>query len=144
MSGLSFEVPKIRQPLDLGRYSSELEGRRVYVWVNPPRGLKNEYFASTYNLGIGLRDETEDAGRISRLRGSLKRRKSARKVVRWYARLWSEEEAGDSFGGREIESFAEDLIDQDPAMWTFLCNATWRMINAWVENSKKASTALSL
>ena len=144
MSGLNFEVPKIRQPLDLGRYSPELEGRRIYVWVNPPRGLKNEYFASTYNLGIGLRDETEDAGRISRFAGSLKRRRSARKVVRWYARLWSEEAEGDSFGGREIESFAEDLIDQDPALWTFLCNATWKMINAWVESSKKASTALSL
>ncbi len=144
MAALNFEVPKIRRPLDLGKYSPELEGRQIYVWVNPPRGLKNEYFASTYSLGIGIKNETADgAGRISRFAGAFKRKRSARKVVRWYARLWSETEAGDNFGGREIEAFAEDLIDEDPALWTFLCNATWKMINAWVESSKKASMALS-
>ena len=142
---MTIEIPKVRKPLDLGGYSPELKGHFLYIWVNPPRGLKNEYFSSTYSLGIGLQaaEKPEDFNFIQRIAKGRKRQKSARKIVRWYAQLWSETDEGDSFGGAEIEAFAEELVDKDPAMWSFLCNATWVMINEWVETSKKALPVLS-
>ena len=137
---MTINIPKVRKPLDLGGYSPELEGHFLYVWVNPPRGLKNDYFKATYDLGDSMRavEAPDNFNFLGRAFKGRKRKRSARKLVRWYAQLWSEDEGGDSFGGPEIEATAETLIEGDPAMWSFLCTATWLMINEWLEDSKKA------
>ena len=142
---MEIKIPKVRMPLDLGGYSPELKGHFLYVWVNPPRGLKNDYFAATYDLGDGMKsvEAPDDFNWIERFIKGKKRKQSVHKIVRWYAQLWSESEHGDSFGGSEVEAMAEKLVEQDPAMWSFLCNSTWTMINDWVETSKKASMTLS-
>ena len=141
---MQFDIPKIRKPLDLGDYSPELRGQFLYVWVNPPRKMKDDYFSSTFALGDSLKafETPERFSWAQRLTKGRQRKRSARKLVRWYAQLWSGKD-GSSFGGDEIEAMAEKLIDDDPAMWTFLCNATWAMIGEWIETSKKVSTTRS-
>ena len=139
---MEIKIPKIRVPLELSEYSPELEGHTLYVWVNPPRRLKEDYFQASLNLGDTLQvvQKPGDFNWIQKLVKGKQRERSSKKIVRWYAGLWSETEDGGSYNGRDIEHFAEEIIESDPALWAFLCNKTWTMINEFLSAAKKAQT----
>jgi hypothetical protein len=144
-------IPKIRLPLDLGGYSSDNEGQLIYVWVNPPRRLKDDFFRETYLLGNGSNPGAKPGDKpileswrwLTKLRKDHKRKTLSNGIVKRYASLWSYTEDGEDIDKEEIFRFADQIQDLDPAMWVWMTTQTWIMIRGFLEAAKKAPTMLS-
>lgn len=128
-----FKVPRIYKPIDLGEYSGELDGIRLYVWVNPPRKLRAEYVRAI-QATMGLADAPTLLDRIRRKFHLLKR--TDRIVVEWFGKVWSEDGTLPIGPSRAVD-FSLELAETDPVLFAFLVDRTVRLLQEHAEDAKK-------
>lgn len=128
-------IPRIYEPIELGGYHPDLEGECVWVWVNPSRSIIQEFGARAL---ASLRPERP----LSRLRKFVAREDNNREIVAWFAKVWSLDAAHET-DEKEVVDFASQVVEQDPAIWDFLVNETWVLINLHRAMAKKGLGPLS-
>ena len=136
---MKFNIPKIIRPLEMVDYDDAMEGLALQVWVNPPRGIRNEnwdFQLELLKLSSELKEITKqeepDDKKIARL--DKKIATLNKELYVWFARLWSQAKDPDTHVAvEEIEAMTEE----DPAIWGFMTNGTLELIRDHAENVRK-------
>lgn len=136
---MKFNIPKIIKPLEMSEYDEAMAGLALQVWVNPPRGVHNEYWEIQSEL-LRLSREMDkliklknpDNKKIAVLDKEID--KNNQGVFAWFANLWSQSEDSDSHVSvEEIEAMTEE----DPIIWRFMTHKTMKLISEHQENIRK-------
>lgn len=117
---MDINIPKIVRPLELSGYAPELDGVRIYVWVNPPRALLAE-------LVDRVAEDAEDVE--ARLR-------RAYEII---STLWSQgADAETHWTAAEVERLIREKLDTDPSLFPWLREQTFSLIAAHRNAQKKS------
>lgn len=120
---MKIDVPKIVRPVDLGGYAEEMRGQVIYVWVNPPTVLLQEYFGLQDSLRTG-EDEKALEGQAARLREILAELLSqGPEELRWTA--------------DDISVLLMEKSETDPLLYPWVVNAIFEKIGEHRVRQKK-------
>lgn len=132
---MKFNIPRIYEPMNLGEYSEALNGQRLWVWVNPPRSIMEEYFdLVVHNAPV--------PGPLQRMKNLMSGGDGRKDLVGWFAKIWSED--GRTPTDEDVTEFAQELSEADPALWDFLVQKSFVTIGEHREAAKKAPAKLSV
>jgi hypothetical protein len=148
---MKFKVAKIVMPLELGEYAEVYSGKRLLVWVNPPRDVKHEreniLHKYSQTLKRVLKPESDaPVIKAKKTRGFIARMftkpdESAREVetinermFAWLNQIWSQHEDEDC--AWPVEDIRE-LYDADPAMYQWMVRRSVQMIAEFRSEAKK-------
>jgi hypothetical protein len=146
-------------PVNLGGYAPELEGRCLFVWVNPPRKKLTEYDELVTALqerelvqakrtlveedaesGGEKAEKTVLARAFDQVGRMLRRRKEQpaegidEQLLRWYAEIWS---CGPDDTGWTVAELRE-MEAEDPSVLSWMIAQTWAVRKAHIERKKKS------
>jgi|SRR5690242_5969121 len=156
---MKLSIPKLIVPLDLAEYNPELKGQSLYVWVDPPRKVFQQYDQLTLDA------EEEEARKIAadlatvagppenkklnlvetfkaawsslfnaRVKRSERRSEGTdRRILSWYAEIWSQDPAHPWTLDELIE-----LEDMNPALLGWLMAQTWVLMAENRDRKKKS------
>lgn len=154
------EVQKVVRKLRLGDYAPEYEDEGIGVWVNPTRAERDAWVEIRLELaecqdelgklmdeGGRRKDEggeEEKEGAMGTSRGEEvvaygRRVEAANEAVwGWFARMWSQgKDAAGHWTMEEVQELAAKLMEDDPAMWTWLMRRTHEMQAEYRAGAKK-------
>lgn len=121
---MKLDIPKIVRPVDLGGYAEEMRGQVLYVWVNPPLALLQEYFSSQESLRTGEEEKTLE-GHAARMREILAELLSqGPEELRWTA--------------DDISVLLMEKSETDPLLYPWLVDAIFEKIGEHRVRQKKA------
>lgn len=134
-------VPPITRPISLTDYVAELVNEdktpvTVYVWVNPPRELRNQ-LASLLAQTKELRARLEKAGGKDDL-GAIGQEmvQVSDGIFAFYAAIWSKHpNTATHWALDDVRALAGN--DTDPGLFDWLTTRTWETINAYQSGEKK-------
>lgn len=136
---MDIKIRRIYRTIYLADYFGDGEDT-IEVWSNPPRDLRAEW--------TEIREEsdkvTKDLVELAKREDATDEERTAladrfpivnNRFYGWFAKLWK-------FDGREvtteeIREFAIKCEKEDEALWLWLINATWSLINDQRELVKK-------
>jgi hypothetical protein len=149
---MKFQIAQIVLPLELSEYTEAYLGKRLMVWVNPPREVKEEResILRDYSRALKhvltpetiLRASPLKKGRdfLSRLFGTptpdVKSRLDAvnERMFAWLVKIWNQHEDEDcAWPVEDIRA----LYEADPAMYQWVVQRTVQMISDFRGESKK-------
>lgn len=137
---MDIKIRRIYRTIYLSDYFGEGEDT-IEVWANPPRDLRAEWT-----------DIREESNAVTKDLVALSKRKKKptdeeRKALTdrfplvndrfygWFAKLWKFD--GKEVAAEDIREFAIKCEKEDEALWLWLINATWSLINDQRELVKK-------
>jgi hypothetical protein len=120
---MKLDIPKIVRPVDLGDYAEEMRGKLIYVWVNSPVALLQEYFTLQDSIRTGEEEKVLES-QAARMREIL-----AELLSQGPQELrWTVDEVG------ELISTA----DTDPLLYPWVVNSIFEQIGQHRVRQKKA------
>lgn len=120
---MSINIPRLTSPIELGEYHPELQGGRIYVWVNLPKAKYIEYLGLMVSIG-----EATDEATITALGG---------RMVKALAELWSQhKDKSTHLSEEDVLRLVADK-DTDPQLYPWLVNETYSRLLAHRDASKK-------
>lgn len=134
-------VPPIVRPVDLAAYAPEIKrddggAVLVYVWVNPPVRVLDEYDAIRAEIdtnSAALAESASDAERVAQVGQRISA--TGQRLADWYSRLWSQGPDGTHWTAADVRDLGTS--DTDPALYPWLRNESWRLIREHRELSRK-------
>ena len=136
---MDIKIRKIYRKIFLSDYFGEGEDE-IEVWANPPRDLRAEW--------TDIREESEavsaDLVELAKREDATDDERNALaarfpvindRFYGWFAKLWRFD--GKEVTTEEIREFAIKCEKEDEALWLWLINATWNVINDQRELVKK-------
>jgi len=105
---VKINIPKTVTPLELSEYSHALT-EQMFVWVNPPRSLINQ-FAEIFNDPEIGQDEKFEA------------------IKKWLSEIWSQGAEGTHWTVDEVAEMFESTKETDPQFYPWLFSRTMQMI----------------
>jgi len=136
---MDIKIRRIYRTIYLSDYFGEGEDT-IEVWSNPPRDLRAEW--------TEIREEsdkvTKDLVALAKKKKATDEERNAlaerfpivnNRFYGWFAKVWKF--AGGEVTTEEIREFAVKCEKEDEALWLWLINATWSLINDQRELVKK-------
>lgn len=120
---MKIDIPKIVRPVDLGGYAEEMKGKLIYVWVNPPVSLLQEYFDLQKGILEGDDQKTLES-QAARMREVL-------------AELLSQGPEEMRWSAEDVAELLESTFDSDPLFYPWLVNAVFEQIGEHRKRIKK-------
>ncbi len=141
---MKIELKALVRPIYLRDYAQEYGDEVVYVWVNPPRRLRLEFFDVTAEFAGVLEQrakaaaaETPDAEVVAGFDRRLE--ELAQSLYGWFAQLWSQhEDAETHWTTEDVVQLMETCQDADPRLWSWLQDETWRLMTEHRDGVKKS------
>ncbi len=154
---MKIEIPKVVLAAPMGEYAPELQGKNLYVWVNPPRERLQAYDELVTSLQERELEKaretlapdepkdakgTEDKG-LGRVFEQVKRMLSVKrqtsdgidvKLLQWYAEIWSQGIDADTHWS--VDELRE-LEERDPSFLSWMIAKTWETRNEHLARKKK-------
>ncbi len=153
-----FEIPKTTRFLPLQEFDPEnkaLAGIGIFVWINPPRSMLEEFdnFTRAYNVALdelcirsglkpvksNLQDRLFQWVSLKSKREADRRFKKATEIFRrslhtWYSQLWSQ--------GPDVETHLtaaqlKKLFDKNPLLFEFMYIHSWKLIEAHTRDARR-------
>lgn len=154
---MKITIPRVVTPVSLANYAPELDGKNLYVWVNPPKDKLQAYNETVLSLQAQDVEEARQTlfpaesssekkeesallkayGLVSRFLSLKKERKPEgldQKLLDWYAEIWSQ-------GPQDSHWTVDELRvveSQDPAFLSWMIAQTWNVRSEHIERKKKA------
>lgn len=135
---MRFDIPKVIKPLNMNAYDMSMDGFELQVWVNPPRGIQNQFYEIRGNLQRTakqfdemleeLRDAAEEEKEILASQLDMlneKVRAVNDQIFGWYADILSRH--SDESTHVTIEELRE-VANEDPALWKFIAEGAQALI----------------
>lgn len=119
---MEIAIPKIVRPLRLAEYADELAEAVLYVWVNPPRS-----FLAQWREIVAVVAEALKANRVEPSHEAM--------IYGWLAECWSQ--GPDKWDAADVKKLADHCEDTDPALWSFVQDGMWRLINEHRASARK-------
>lgn len=124
---MQITIPRIVRPIELSEYAPELDGVRVYVWVNAPRDFYARHSA-LLKENDELRAQIDSANKqadIAALGESVRR--VGAEFVEFFRELWSQ--ASDPETHWTTESVTALItLDTDPGLYGWLCRRSFELV----------------
>ncbi len=141
---MKIELQQLVRPVFLRDYAEEYGEQVIYVWANPPRRLRLDYFEVTQEFGSILEErgklvETEppDVEALATLDRRLE--ELSRRIYGWFASLWSQDADPEThWTADEVVELVEACQDADPRLWSWLQDETWRVMAEHRDGVKKS------
>jgi hypothetical protein len=147
---MKIDVPKIVRPVDLGDYVEEMRGKLIYVWVNSPAELLDEYFSAQKSiiendaemeklLNLTGQDDEEKnltAAEISKLSQTMNSQAARMREI--LAELLSQGPVELRWTAEDIEELIVVKADTDPLLYPWLVDAIFKVIGEHRIRRKKA------
>ena len=134
---------KVTKTLDMSHYHKNYQGLKYTVWVNLPAKLKNKYsdiqdavyektrLVKELTLEYIKCEEKEKAAIQKKIKANQDEVLATNKDVwAFYAEVWDQKP-------EDVEELHRGLEKSDPALWSWLSNTTWNMINDHLRGFKK-------
>lgn len=126
---MKLEVKKIIRPLNLSEYAEEYGGQCLQVWLNPPSGKMDAYFARLDKFAA-LRNEYKSLpdGEIAR-KAEIEKEVAEldAAAVAWMADLWNQGPEETRVSLEDVRAFASECIENDPHLWVWVQQRTLQM-----------------
>lgn len=135
---MRFDIPKVIKPFEMSLYDMAMDGHVLQVWVNPPRGIQNEFYEIRARIQ-GTAKEFEE--HLEKLREAPEGEKAvlaqqtdminekARSVndqlFGWYADILSRHSDPETHVEAEM---LRSWSDADPAFWRFVAEGVQALI----------------
>lgn len=127
---MKITIPKTTHPLDLAEYDASFAGQSIDVWVNPPtEEVEKAWKALVRSTTIleAMKGETDKdkADEYSKTMDEI-----GEEEKKFFALVtgWSDE---------DVKEFIETSLKTDPALWTWLFLAVYKMARDYQANRKK-------
>jgi len=154
---MKIEIPKIVRPVDMGEYAEEMRGQLLYVWVNPPTALMDEYFRLRKDL-LETDDEINklaeksgspagktpqnNAGQApaddEKINGLVKAIESQAAGMRdVLAQLLSQGPEALRWTSEDVAALLTETADSDPQLYPWVVNAIFEQIGEHRARRKK-------
>ena len=156
---MKIQIPKVVIPVNMGEYAPELQGKDLFVWVNPPKQKIAEYndlvtVLQTKELQAARETLLPEAVDVSKANGksalvrtfdqlshwlTIKKNSSQRadeidqQLLDWYAEIWSQGPTDMQWTVDELRT----LESQDPAFLSWMIAQTWKVRAEHIEHKKK-------
>jgi hypothetical protein len=141
---MQITIHKIVRPLALREFAPEYGDQTVSVWVNPPRQLLEAYApvqAESRAIGRHIQELAKKGGEITEAdRQAVASMLSAvnQRFSAWFAEVWSQDEDPSTHAtAEEVQSLSVYCESEDPALWKFLIQGTWQLIDEHRLHAKK-------
>jgi len=128
---MKFKIKKVVKPLDLADYEEAYggqEGSIIYVWVNPPYSVREEYDEARKAIlemrnyeGDGLIEKNEEANQ---------------RLFEWYSKIWSQKD-GHEWPPEEVRELNQQCIEHDIGLWEFVITGTFDLLKRQQERIRK-------
>ncbi len=142
---MDIAIRRVTRPLWLREFAEEYDDIKLDVWVNPTRGMLTDYGdiqKASVGAVVRLKELAELVGTdpdnvtdkekasVAALMDDANNRTFA-----WYADVWSQ--GNEEITPDEVREFSIRCQEDDPALWEFILNKTWELINDHRDRSKK-------
>lgn len=144
---MKIEIPKIVRPVDLGEYAEEMRGQLLYVWVNPPTALMDEYFRLRKDLletddeinKLNPQDNKKAApANVEKINGLVKALESQAAGMRdVLAQLLSQGPEALRWTSEDVAALLTETADADPQLYPWVVNAIFEQIGEHRARRKK-------
>jgi hypothetical protein len=158
---MKIQIPKVVIPVNMGEYAPELQGKDLFVWVNPPKQKIAEYndlvtMLQTKELAAARETLLPEGAEVSKSPNGksplvrtfdqlsrwlkIKQETSQRadeidqQLLDWYAEIWSQGPPDTQWTAEELRT----LESQDPAFLSWMISQTWKVRAEHIEHKKKA------
>ena len=152
-----FNIPRIARPLDLAAYAPELAKEiaeappPIFMWINLSRDMRTEYFANQreahrLNLAIQEIDEKLQKAETEKDKAAVKADSESlvpqlaavgARIVTWWAEAWNQGPEAARWTAEEMQSLLAECFEKDPALWDFIVDECWRLVNQHREGARK-------
>jgi hypothetical protein len=141
---MEIKIPKITEPLDLGRYSPALAGQVLQVWVNPPPEKRKQSLKIDRRMKeIDAEEKTltpdkdpNDMARAAALEKESK--KLLEQLDDWLSEIWSQGAEETHLPAEYIRKFRTESYGTDPQLFGWMAGESVRMIMEHLGAVKKA------
>lgn len=157
---MKIDIQKIVRPIHLADYAPEYEGQVIYVWVNPPRQLRLDYWGVSQEFSRAdeertallaetakaIEEETltpdQQAAAAEQLEGFGRSLNDlAMQLFGIMAEMWSQnEDAETHWTAQDINELVEACTNQDARLWSWIQEQHWRLIEDHRTGVKKKSS----
>jgi len=132
----------IVKPLNLVEYHEDYEGLTLYVWVNLTHEMHKKY-TDLQVRGLTITNQIETRSkRIPKAKGEAKKKFKEQiaalteemeqvnlETHDWYSEVWSKhKDPSTHYSPAEVQDFAERMMEEDAALYKWICNRTQAMI----------------
>lgn len=140
---MPIQIRKVVRPLMLREFAKEYGEDYISVWVNPSREALTRYetarkLVEELKERISSLAENKNPSKadIQELGEELTRTNEL--LFAWYAEIWSQGlDATHHADAAAVKKLVDDCDREDPALWLFLIQGTWRLINEHLAGAKK-------
>lgn len=156
---MKIEVKKIVRPIPLREYAEEFGDEAIWVWVNPPRQVRLDYWqiaeefsafvSERLTLIEALADEAgedktldeldvpqETRERLEALDAKLE--SMSRRIYAWFAEMWSQsQDEAEHWTAAQVEEIATAFMETDPRFWGWIQEQHWRLLSEHRDGVKK-------
>jgi len=137
---MKIQYKKVVRPLDLADFAPEYAGAVIQVWVNPTREKlqERETIRQGLNTALGKLKESDpdNVEKLKQITGTIESIND--KYYAWLADNWSQAENEETHWTQaEVKELAENLIEDDPALWEFIQKRSFNMLQEYREHYKK-------
>jgi len=124
---MQIDIPRIVRPIELSEYAAELDGVRMYVWVNAPRDFYARHSALLAE-NDALRAQLEDVTAPDKLAAVGKDlQRIGGEFVEFFRELWSQGKNPETHWTTESVS-ALITLDTDPGLYGWLCRRSFELV----------------
>ena len=144
------ELPKIVERMPLEEYAPELAQESLFVWLNPPRDVRQHFYdierdmvAAGNELVELKKTETgepslQDAPRSVQAQALQSRiDKALLERDAWLSTVWSQGAAGTGISAEEVTKLRISTSDQDPQLFLWLARKALTMMDRHRTDLKK-------
>ena len=155
---MKIEIKPLVRPIRLREYAEEYGDEAIWVWVNPPRRLRQEHqriaedFQAVMDERAALLKDLEQVAATAEETGvapsepdpdvvaSLDQQitELSRRLYGVIAELWSQHDDAElHWTADDIEEMVEACSDADPPLWNWMQDELWRLILEHRQGIKK-------
>jgi hypothetical protein len=117
-----------------------LEGRRILVALSvtrkPDKDIPKDGVQCT-PLGTGTGEADEPQAKALDEELSQQAEALNQRMTAWWAEAWSQGPENARWTVEGVQAFLAECSEQDPALWDFIVNECWRMVNGHRESARK-------
>jgi hypothetical protein len=152
---MQINVVPIVRPIPLREYAPEYEAITVWCRVNPSRATLDQFTQLQEEMRCIEQDQQELEAQLQQtplepqalqaLLGPLveQMRHNSQQTFGWYAVLWSEgKDPATHWTAEGVQALASN--QDEPALWLWLCQRSWDLINEHRATRKKVSAPRSV
>ena len=136
---MKIQIKKVVRPLDLADFAPEYDAV-IWIWVNPTRAkiMEREEIRGSMELAFKSLKETkeDDVDKLKKIAEKISENNT--RFYGWLAEIWSQgKESETHWTQEEVKVLAEALIEDEPALWTYIQTRTFEMFADHRESHKK-------